>query len=108
MKVALVSFYCFDSSFPLAKNLLLKGAEVDLYCVMKQWNQNGFVFDFTKNLQANGFVDTKIAQSVMGEKLLHYLSKIKTKVFIYPVRKLQRYFLGDFYYAYVLSREIKK
>ena len=108
MKIALISFYCFDSTIPLAKNLKLNGEEVDLYCVMKQWNQNGFVFDFTNNLQPNGFVDPKIVESVIGEKLLQYLSKIKTKVFIYPVRRLQKYLLGDFYYAYKLSKEIKK
>jgi glycosyltransferase involved in cell wall biosynthesis len=108
MKVAIISFYCFDSSIPLAKNLLLKGVEVDMYCVMKQWNQNGYVFDFTNHNQPNGFVDPKIVKSVLGEKLLKYLSKINTRIFIYPVRRLQKYFLGDLRYAYKLTREIKK
>ena len=108
MKVAIISFHCFDSTMPLAKNLLLKGVEVDLYCVMKQYNQNGYVFDLTNNIQPNGFVDSKIVKSAMGDKLLNYLSKINTKVFIYPVRRLQKYLLGDLYYAYKLTREIKK
>lgn len=108
MKVAIVSFYCLDSTMPLAKNLLLKGVEVDLYCVMRQWNQNAFVIDFSKNLQPNGFVNEKTAQQLISKKILNYLSEINTKVFIYPVRRLQKYLLGDLYYSYKLSKSLKK
>lgn len=97
-----------DSTVPLAKSLLLKGLEVDLYCVMNQRNQNVFLFDFTKRKQPNGFVNDKIAKSVIGEKLINYLSKINTKVFIYPVRRLQKYLLGDLYYAFKLSNHLKR
>jgi glycosyltransferase involved in cell wall biosynthesis len=39
---------------------------------------------------------------------LNYLSKINTRVFIYPVRRLQKYLLGDLYYSYRLARGVKK
>lgn len=108
MKVAIISFYCLDSTIPLAKNLLLKGVDVDLYCLMSQRNQNAFVFDFTNHKQPNGFVKQEISNSVIGTKLLNYLSKINTRVFIYPVRRLQKYLLGDLYYSYRLARGVKK
>lgn len=108
MKVAIVSFQFMDSTIPLAKSIMLKGVKVDLFCVMKHRNQNAFVFDFTNNLQPNGFVDSTIAKSVIGEKILNYLSEINMKVFIYPVRRLHKYLLGDLYYSYKLIRYIKK
>ena len=66
MKVALISFYCLDSTMPLAKNLSLKGIDVDLFCILNQWNQNAFLFEFTNNLQPNGFIDKQIANSAVG------------------------------------------
>src|ERR1035437_845714 len=108
MKIAIISYYCFDSSIPLAKHLSLKGIEVDLYCLLPQGDQNGFVIHFSSNKQPNGFVDSKIAKSAMGEKLCNYLSCINTKIFIYPDRWFQKIFFQDFYYAYLLANYIKK
>ena len=108
MKVALISFYFLETSIPLAKNLSMNGVEVDLFCIMSQGNQNSFVFDLTENKQPNGFINPAVINSTMSEKLRKYLSGINTKFFIYPNRRLQKYLLGDLYYAYKLVRHIKK
>lgn len=108
MKIALVSFYVMESSIPLAKHLSLTQADIDLYCLLPNGNQNAFVFNFMSNKQPNGFIDSKIAKNAMGEKLCNYLSSVNTKIYIYPNRWFQKIFFQDLYYAYLLAKYIKK
>jgi glycosyltransferase involved in cell wall biosynthesis len=108
MKIAIVSFYCLESTIPLAKHLSIAGAKVDLYCLMSDGDQNGFVVNFSTNKQPNGFVDSKIAKNAMNEKLYNYLSTINVNFFIFPIKWFRRIFLQDIYYSYLLAKHVQK
>ena len=108
MKVALVCFYVIDSTIPLARNLSLHGVETDLYSVLPYNNQNTYVFDFLENKQSIGFIDNNIVKKTLGKRLSDYLINVKTKVFIYPDRRLQMLFLIDLIYAFKLAKHLKK
>jgi glycosyltransferase involved in cell wall biosynthesis len=107
MKVALVSFYMMETTIPLARHLSLDGIDVDLYSLLPHNNQNTFVFDFLRNEQPDGFVDSKITRIIMGENLCNYLGNVKIKVFIFPDRPFDEYILKDMYFAYLLAKYIK-
>lgn len=108
MKVALVSFYVMETTIPLARHLSLAGIDVDLYCLLPAGCQNTFVFDFIGNEQPNGFVESGITRTALGENLYSYLGNIDTKVFIYPDNRIDEYLLIDMYFAYVFANYIKK
>ncbi len=106
MKIALVSFYCLDSTMPLAKHLADENVDVHLYGLMPQFNQNVFVIDFTNNRQPNGFIKSDILTQKMGKGLCNYLSVLTTKFFIFPAGSGKRYLFSDIYYAWRLSRHL--
>ena len=108
MKIAIVAFYMMEPTIPLAKHISLEGVDVDLYSILPRGNQNTFVFDFTNNKQPIGFVNPAIVRTVMGEKLYRYVSRLNTKVFIYPDRRFQKLILKDLYYAFKFSRYLRK
>ena len=108
MKVALVSFYVMETTIPLARHLSLGGDDIDLYSLLPQYNQNTYVFDFIKNKQPNGFVDSNIVRSTLGDNLCNYLSRVSIKVFIFPDGRLDEYILKDMYYAFILAKYIKE
>lgn len=108
MKVALVSFYVMETTIPLARHLSLGGIDIDLYSLLPQGYQNTFVFDFFRNKQPNGFVDSNITRTTMGENLYNYLGNVNTKVFVFPDRRFDEYILKDMYFAFILAKYIKK
>lgn len=108
MKIAIVSFYFMETTIPLARHLSLSGVDIDLYSLLPYGDQNTFVYNFLNNPQSTGFVDAKVVNSTIGEKLRGYLSNINTKIFIFPDRWFQKIFLKDLYYAYKLSRCLNK
>jgi len=108
MKVAVISCYCLDSTMPLVKNQADSGVDVHLFCVMPRGGQNSFVVDFTNNKQPNGFVDNEILKKQMGEGLCQYLSRVKTKFFVFPGGGMRSLYFLDYYYAWKLSNIIKK
>lgn len=108
MKVALVSFYLMESTIPLAKYLSLNGTDVDIFSLLPYNDQNTFVYNFTDNKQPIGFVNSKNIRNAFGKNLMKYLSKINLKVYIFPDRRIQKFFLIDLFSAYKLSKEIKK
>ena len=107
MKIAIVSFYLMESTIPLAKHLSLKGIKVDLFSLLPYLNQNTFVYDFSANRQPVGFVNERIVRKTFGKKLCDYLSNINTRVFIFPDRKIQKFFLKDLYFAYRLAKQLR-
>lgn len=106
MKIALVSFYCLESSIPLARYLSAHEQEVDLYALMVDGNQNGYVVDFSKNKQPNGFINEKILNNQMNKQLKNYISTFKLKFFIYPIRWIPRLLFLDLLYAFKLAKFI--
>lgn len=108
MKVAIISFYMMESTTPLAKHISELGVDIDLYSLLPESDQNTFIFDFLKNKQPNGFIDQNIVKKTIGKRLYEYLGKVKLKVFIYPTDKMSRLLLLHLYYAFKLSRHIKK
>ena len=108
MKIALVSLFCLDSTMPLAKHLADENVDVHLYGIMPQYNQNVFVVDFTSYRQPNGFIKSDILAQKMGKGLCDYLSKLKTKFFIFPAGSGKRTFFSDIYYAWKFSRHLIK
>lgn len=107
MKIAIVSFYLMESTIPLAKHLSLKGIRVDLFSLLPYLNQNTFVYDFSANRQPLGFVKESIARKTFGKKLCDYLSNINTRVFIFPDRKIQKFFGKDLYFAFRLAKQLR-
>lgn len=106
MKIALVSTYCLDSTMPLAKHLADENVNVHLYGIMPQYNQNVFVVDFTSDKQPNGFINSDVLAQRMGKALCEYLSKLKTKFFIFPAGSGKRTFFSDIYYAWKFARHL--
>jgi glycosyltransferase involved in cell wall biosynthesis len=108
MKVALITSYSLDATMPLAKHLADEGIDVHLFAIMPKYNQNVYVVDFSTNKQPNGFVSSNISNQKMGENLCKYLSRVKTRFFVYPKGAGKKAFLLDIYYAWKFSRHIIK
>jgi glycosyltransferase involved in cell wall biosynthesis len=108
MKVALVSFYMMETTIPLARYLSQAGIDVDLYSLLPKGYQNTFVFDFIKDKQPEGFVDSEITRAALGENLINYLANVNTKVYIFPNERSDEYLLRDIYSAFKLAKYIKK
>ncbi len=108
MKVALISAYSIDATMPLTKHLAEENVDVHLFGIMPKFNQNVFVVDFSKNKQPYGFVDSKILYQKMGKSLCDYLSKVKTKFFVFPAGGGKKAFFPDIYYAWKFSQHIIK
>jgi glycosyltransferase involved in cell wall biosynthesis len=109
MKIAIVAFYVMDSSVPLAKYISQAGVEVDLYSLVRQGNQNAYVYDLSPKKQSNGFVNPKIINEIVGEKLLNYLSPVNIRIFVYPnaAGRIKRSFFLNIYHAYKFAKRIK-
>ena len=108
MKVALISAYSIDATMPLTKHLAQEDVDVHLFGIMPNYNQNVFVVDFTSYRQPNGFIKSDILAQKMGKGLCDYLSKLKTKFFIFPAGSGKRTFFSDIYYAWKFSRHLIK
>ncbi|MEP7110011.1 MAG: glycosyltransferase family 4 protein [Ferruginibacter sp.] len=108
MKVAIVSAYCLDSTMPLAMHLAEEDLDVHLYGIMPRYNQNVFVVDFSKNKQPNGFIKYDVLSEKMGKSLCQYLSRVKTRFFVFPAGAGKKAFFPDIYYAWKFSRQIIK
>jgi glycosyltransferase involved in cell wall biosynthesis len=108
MKVALISFYCLDSTLPLAKHLADENNEIHVFGMVSQYNQNAFVVDFTSNRQPNGFIKSNILSKKIGKHLRGYLSGLRTNFFIFPAGIRFRNLFPDIWYAWQFSRYLKK
>lgn len=105
MKAALISSFCLESTMPLSKHLVEEGIGVDLFLILPKKNQNLFVVDFSKDKQPMGFVDQKIAQTVLGKRLSEYLVNINTYFFVLHAGG-RKNLLSDIFYCWKLSKHI--
>lgn len=109
MKVAIVAFYVMDSTVPLAKYLSLAGVKVDLYSLVRQGNQNAYIYDLSTKKQQNGFVNPEVINEIFEKKLLNYLLPVNLRIFVYPNAggRIKKSFFLDIYYAYKLAKRIR-
>ena len=107
MKVALISTFCLESSFPLAKNIQENGSDIHLFGIVPIKNQDLYVVNFSENEQPIGFINNEIINAILGYQLLNYLKNIK--MFFYVIHGSGRkHIISDLYNCWKLSAFIKK
>lgn len=106
MKIALISFYCLDSTIPLAAHLA-EGNDVDLYCLMSQSMKNLLVIDLSRVQIRNGLHDKAETEPLVDEYLKKYLNgRIRPMLYVFATMHPRR--LSFFLQTLELVRHIRK
>jgi glycosyltransferase involved in cell wall biosynthesis len=82
MKIAILSYWCLDSSIPLAKHLADIGNEVDFYALLPV-NANGFVLDYSRLSLKSGFVEDKHQNKIINKNLARYVNNINLRTYLF-------------------------
>lgn len=106
MKIAILSYWCLDSSIPLAKHLADMNNEVDFYTLMPV-DATGFVIDYSNIDPKQGFIEEKDQNSVINEKLKLYLKRINLITYLFNRFGRRNIYIG-IWESYKLAHYLNK
>jgi glycosyltransferase involved in cell wall biosynthesis len=106
MKIAILSYWCLDSSFPLAKHLADIGNSVDFYALLPV-QANGYVLNYSNFNLHSGFVSSDIQSKVLNNRMENYLKNVKLYTYLFN-RFTRRKFYEIIWEAFILARFINK